>query len=106
MADLSAVRNKGALTLNDLADLEEKFNTRLDSLDTTRFTVLRFIMWLVIRREEPGVTEHVVGERYNLETLQNDALAVLRRSGLLPQVEEGGPVEPAEALKEGKALGE
>jgi hypothetical protein len=103
MAELSVVRNKGALTLNDLADLEEKFNSRLDQLDTTRFTVLRYIMWLVIRREEPGVTEHLVGERFDLQTLQVEALAVLRRSGLLPAEEEGGPADPVEALKEGKA---
>jgi len=106
MAELKSVRNKGALTLNDLADLEEKFDTRLDQLDTTRFTVLRYIMWLVIRREEPGATEHLVGERFNLQSLQVEALAVLRRSGLLPEVDEGGAAEPTEALKEGKALGE
>jgi hypothetical protein len=28
MADLKALQNKGALTLNDLADLEEKFFVR------------------------------------------------------------------------------
>jgi hypothetical protein len=106
MADLKALQNKGALTLNDLADLEEKFNSRLDQLDTTRFTVLRFIMWLVIRREEPGVTEHAVGERFDLQSLQVEALSVLRRSGLLPEESEGGPTDPAEALAEGKALGE
>jgi hypothetical protein len=106
MADLKALQNKGSLTLNDLADLEEKFNTRLDQLDTTRFTVLRYIMWLVIRREEPGVTEHAVGERFDLQSLQVEALSVLRRSGLLPEESEGGPSDPVEALSEGKALGE
>jgi hypothetical protein len=63
-------------------------------------------MWLVIRREEPGVTEHAVGERFDLQSLQVEALSVLRRSGLLPEESEGGPADPAEALAEGKALGE
>jgi hypothetical protein len=39
-------------------------------------------------------------------SLQVEALSVLRRSGLLPEESEGGPADPAEALAEGKALGE
>lgn len=92
MGNLTELKAKGALNLNDLAELEENFGG-LDKIDLSRFTVVRKILWLVIRKAEPTVTELEVGERFNLQTMQEEVQKVLKASGLLG----------AEEAAEGKA---
>lgn len=92
MGNLTELKAKGALNLNDLAELEENFGG-LDKIDLSRFTVVRKILWLVIRKVEPTITELEVGERFNLQTMQEEVQKVLKASGLLG----------AEEAAEGKA---
>jgi hypothetical protein len=82
MADLAELKAKRALNLNDLAEIEEQFGP-LDKIDLGRFGVVRKILWLVIRKEEPAITELQVGERFNVQTMQTEVDKVLRASGLL-----------------------
>jgi hypothetical protein len=86
MGNLVELKGKNALNLNDLAELEEAFGS-LDSIDLSKFTVIRRILWLVIRKSEPGISEPAVGERFTLETMQDEVSKVLRASGLLPAEE-------------------
>ena len=83
MGTLTELKGKNALNLNDLAELEEAFGS-LDQIDLSRFGVIRRILWLVIRKSEVGLTEIQVGERFTLETMQEEVTKVLRASGLLP----------------------
>lgn len=83
MGTLTELKGKQALNLNDLAELEEAFGS-LDSIDLSRFSVIRRILWLVVRKSEVGISESEVGERFTLETMQEEVTKVLRASGLLP----------------------
>lgn len=82
MADLAEIKAKRALNLNDLAEIEDQFGS-LDKIDLGRFAVVRKILWLVIKKEEPAITELQVGERFNVQTMQQEVDKVLRASGLL-----------------------
>jgi hypothetical protein len=81
MGNLVELKGARALNLNDLAELEEEFGP-LDKVDLSRFTVIRKILWLVIRKGEQ-VTLEQVGERFNLQTMQEEVNKVLKASGLL-----------------------
>jgi len=81
MGNLVELKGGKALNLNDLADLEEEFGP-LDKVDLSRFTVIRKILWLVIKKGEP-VTIEQVGERFNIHTMQEEVNKVLKASGLL-----------------------
>ena len=78
---LNEARGKGALTLNDLAELEERFGN-LSTLDFARFAVLRTVLWLSLRKQEEGITEEQVGERFDLTNLLTEVQPVLKASGL------------------------
>jgi hypothetical protein len=91
---LSVARSKNALNLNDLADLQDRYGS-LDKIDLTNFSVVRFVLWLIIRKEEPEVTEREVGERFDMQTMQSEMTKVLARSGLI-----------SEDQAEGKAVAE
>ena len=82
MGNLTEIKAKKSLNLNDLAELEENFGG-LDKIDLSRFTVVRKILWLVIRKTEPTITELEVGDRFNLQTMQEEVQKVLKASGLL-----------------------
>ena len=82
MSNLAELKGKKALNLNDLAELETEFGP-LDVIDLARFVVIRKILWLVLRKEEPSITLDQVGERFNLLTMQEDVNKVLKASGLL-----------------------
>ena len=71
MGTLAELKAKKALNLNDLAEIEEKFGP-LDQIDLARFSVVRKILWLVIRKDETEVTELEVGERFNIQTMQEE----------------------------------
>ena len=88
MANLNEVRAARVLNLKDLADSEEKFGG-LDKVDLTRFTVLRYILWLVLRKDDPKIDERMVGERFSLDTMREEIDTVLRSSGLIGNGEEG-----------------
>ena len=81
MGNLTELKGGKALNLNDLAELEEEFGP-LDKVDLSRFTVIRKILWLVIRKGEQ-VTLEQVGERFNIQTMQEEVNKVLKASGLL-----------------------
>jgi hypothetical protein len=87
----------GALDLNDLAWLEERYGQGLDVLDFSRMSVLRDILWLVARHEEPDVTVESVGARYTAASLMEEAGPVLRASGLMPADEGDEGNAPAAA---------
>jgi hypothetical protein len=82
MGNLVELKGGKALNLNDLAELEEEFGP-LDKVDLSRFTVIRKILWLVIRKSEDGVSIEQVGERFNIQTMQQEVEKVLKASGLL-----------------------
>lgn len=82
MGNLVELKGKKALNLNDLADLEEQFGS-LDKVDLSRFAVVRKILWLVIRKDEPEISLEQVGERFNIQTMQEEVNKVLKASGLL-----------------------
>lgn len=82
MGNLVELKGKKALNLNDLADLEEQFGS-LDRVDLSRFAVVRKILWLVIRKDEPEISLEQVGERFNIQTMQEEVNKVLKASGLL-----------------------
>jgi hypothetical protein len=82
MSNLAELKGKKALNLNDLAELETEFGP-LDTVDLARFVVIRKILWLVLKKEEPGITLNDVGERFNLLTMQEETNKVLKASGLL-----------------------
>lgn len=82
MGNLVELKGKKALNLNDLAELEEEYGS-LDKIDLSRFAVIRKILWMVIRKEEPAVTLEAVGERFNIQTMQEEVNKVLKASGLL-----------------------
>jgi hypothetical protein len=82
MGNLTEIKAKKSLNLNDLAELEENFGG-LDKIDLSRFTVVRKILWLVIKKTEPAITELEVGDRFNLQTMQEEVQKVLKASGLL-----------------------
>lgn len=82
MGNLTELKGKKALNLNDLAELEDQFGP-LDVIDLARFVVIRKILWLVIRKDEPAITIEQVGERFTLETMQEEVQKVLKASGLL-----------------------
>lgn len=83
MGTLTELKGKNALNLNDLAELEDQYGP-LDQIDLARFGVIRRILWLVVRKSESGVTEEQVGERFTMDTMQEEVTKVLRASGLLP----------------------
>jgi hypothetical protein len=98
MGTLTELKAKKALNLNDLAEIEDKFGP-LDKIDLARFAVVRKILWLVIRKDEPEVTETEVGERFNIQTMQEEVQKVLRASGLLGSDEDPeGKEEAAGAI--------
>lgn len=98
MGTLAELKAKKALNLNDLAEIEEKFGP-LDQIDLARFSVVRKILWLVIRKDETEVTELEVGERFNIQTMQEEVQKVLRASGLLGSDEDPeGKEEAAGAI--------
>jgi hypothetical protein len=76
------------LTLNDLADIEEKYGS-LDQIDLTKFTVIRYILWLVLKKDEP-ITEREVGDRFTLDTMREEIDKVMRASGLIGADEAAG----------------
>jgi hypothetical protein len=78
---LESARNKGALTLNDLADLEERFGSLAD-MDFTRFAVLRSILWMSVRKTEPDVTEQEIGDRFTIANIATEVQPILVASGL------------------------
>jgi hypothetical protein len=82
MGNLAELKGRRALNLNDLAELEDQFGA-LDQVDLARFSVIRKILWLVIKKDEPSVTIEQVGERFNLQTMQEEVNKVLKASGLL-----------------------
>lgn len=86
--DLGAARSKSALNLNDLADIQEKYGS-LDKIDLTNFSVVRFVLWLIIRKEEKDITEREVGDRFDMQTMQSEMTNVLRRSGLIGEDDAG-----------------
>jgi hypothetical protein len=96
MANLVEISPKKALSLNDLADLEEKYGA-IDKVDFNKFAVLRYVLWLAIKRNEPGVDEREVGDRFDIKSMQETVTKVLRDSGLLPD-------EPEEGEQVGKAV--
>jgi hypothetical protein len=98
MANLSQVRPTKVLTLNDLADIEEKYGS-LDQIDLTKFTVIRYILWLVLKKDEPQLSEREVGDRFSLDTMREEIDKVMRASGLLGAETEGasGKAEEAKA---------
>jgi hypothetical protein len=98
MGNLVELKGKKALNLNDLAELEEQFGS-LDRIDLGRFSVIRKILWLVIKKDEVGVTEEQVGERFNIQTMQEEVNKVLKASGLLgsDEVSEGKAEATGEA---------
>jgi hypothetical protein len=96
MATLNQVRPTRVLTLNDLADIEDKFGG-LDKVDLTKFTVLRYILWLVLRKDDNKMDERAVGDKFSLDTMRDEIDKVLRSSGLIGN-DEGG-------VSEGKAPG-
>lgn len=95
MANLVEISPKKALSLNDLADLEEKYGA-IDKIDFNKFSVLRYVLWLAIKRNEPEVSEREVGDRFDIRSMQETVTKVLRDSGLLPD-------EPEEGEQVGKA---
>lgn len=82
MGNLVELKGKKALNLNDLSELEEEYGS-LDKIDLSRFAVIRKILWLVIRKDEPQVSLEQVGERFNIQTMQEEVNKVLKASGLL-----------------------
>ena len=82
MGNLVELKGKKALNLNDLSELEEEYGS-LDKIDLSRFSIIRKILWMVIRKEEPAVTLDEVGERFNIQTMQEEVNKVLKASGLL-----------------------
>ena len=82
MGNLVELKGKKALNLNDLAELEEQFGS-LDKIDLGRFAVVRKILWLVIRKDEPEISIEHVGERFTIQTMQTEVNKVLKASGLL-----------------------
>lgn len=90
MSNLAELKGKKALNLNDLAELESEFGP-LDVVDLSRFGVIRKILWLVIRKEEPAISLEQVGERFTIQTMQEEVNKVLKASGLLgsDEVSEG-----------------
>jgi len=89
MGTLTELKGKNALNLNDLAELEDQFGP-LDQIDLARFGVIRRILWLVVKKTEPEITENQVGERFTMDTMQEEVTKVLRASGLLPAEEASG----------------
>ena len=98
MGNLVELKGKKALNLNDLAELEEQFGS-LDRIDLGRFSVIRKILWLVIKKDEAGISEEQVGERFNIQTMQEEVNKVLKASGLLgsDEVSEGKAEATGEA---------
>jgi hypothetical protein len=88
MANLAQVRPTKVLTLNDLADIEEKYGS-LDQIDLTKFTVIRYILWLVLKKDEP-ITEREVGDRFTLDTMREEIDKVMRAIGLIGADEAAG----------------
>ena len=97
MGNLVELKGKKALNLNDLAALEEDYGS-LDKIDLSRFTVIRKILWLVLRKEDSSLTLEDVGERFNIQTMQEEVNKVLKASGLLGSDEV--PAGKAEATGE------
>jgi len=97
MANLQQVRPTKVLTLNDLADIEEKYGS-LDQIDLTKFTVIRYILWLVLKKDEP-LTEREVGDRFSLDTMREEIDKVMRASGLLGGADEADGAGKAEEAK-------
>jgi hypothetical protein len=89
MTKLTDISASNALSLNDLADLEEKFGS-IDKINWNSFSVLRFVLWLADRKINPGKTERELGEELNMTTLQEKATTLLRASGLLPDEDAEG----------------
>ena len=94
MGNLVELKGGKALNLNDLAELEEEFGP-LDKVDLSRFTVIRKILWLVIRKGEDGISIEQVGERFNVQTMQEEVNKVLKASGLLGSDESSSGKEEA-----------
>ncbi|MBA3875570.1 MAG: hypothetical protein C0498_01315 [Anaerolinea sp.] len=85
------------LDLNDLADLEESFGD-LDKIDWSRLAVVRCVLWLVARHEEPEITITEVGRRFTVRNLLATSRRVLTKSGVIGEEQDpGNPVPAAEA---------
>lgn len=89
MSKLAEISGSKALSLNDLADLEEKFGS-IDKINWNSFAVLRFVLWLADRKNNPGKTERELGEELDMSSLQDKATTLLRASGLLPDEDAEG----------------
>lgn len=89
MSKLAEISRSRALSLNDLADLEEKFGP-IDKVNWNSFSVLRFVLWLADRKTNPGKTERELGEELDMSSLQEKATTLLRASGLLPDEDAEG----------------
>jgi len=70
-----------ALNLNDLAELEEKFGA-LDSINFSKVSTLRYVLWLVLKKEDGALTLEQVGERFDLSNLNKEIEPILEASGL------------------------
>jgi|694.fasta_scaffold03391_3 hypothetical protein len=70
-----------ALNLNDLAELEEKFGS-LDSINFSKVSTLRYVLWLVLKKEDVALTLEQVGERFDLSNLNKEIEPILEASGL------------------------
>ena len=107
--------------LNDLSDIEAEIGD-VFLLDPTRLEHQRLILWLAFRRIDPDLTPEQkdrleykmtlaqAGRMLNLKQMRTpEALefmeGVLRLSGILPESEQQGNAEAAEAAAEAPAVG-
>jgi hypothetical protein len=89
MTQLTDINTSKALSLNDLADIEEKFGS-IDKVNFNSFATLRFVLWLADRKVNPNKTERELGEEFDISSLQEKATALLQASGLLPEEDDSG----------------
>lgn len=86
------------LDLNDLTELETAYGD-LDTIDWSRLAVVRHVLWLVARHEDPAVTIEDVGRRFTVRNLVAASQRVLTKSGVIDASEDdpGNPVPADEA---------
>lgn len=89
MTKLTEISGSKALSLNDLADLEERFGS-VDKINFNSFQTLRYVLWLADRKVNPDKTERELGDEFDVKSLQDKATDLLRASGLLPEEDESG----------------
>jgi hypothetical protein len=89
---LGALR-PGVIDLNDLVEIEDRFGA-LDTVDWTQLRVLRTLLWLAHRHDDPTLTIEVVGARYDYDSLQSAAKQVVTSAGLAAEPGEA-PAAPA-----------